>query len=75
MMPWVYRHVGPPSGIMFCHRFDAPHHAGFWEGAEWCEKQIGRLVPQNKGLWTVNAPAVIWLLRDDDAFAFRMRWC
>lgn len=74
-MAWAYRLIEPPSGIMFSYRFEAPSEGAFWAALPWCKAQYGRLVPQNKGLWTVNTPRLIWLLRENDAFAFRMRWC
>ncbi|RYD67885.1 MAG: hypothetical protein EOP83_01920 [Verrucomicrobiaceae bacterium] len=61
----------------FSHQF-WPHNPHWWDSPRltrivraWCEQNIA----EAEGFGWSNDEALFFIKRDEDAFAFRLRWC
>ncbi len=65
-----------PANDRYMHSFDAVSVTDdtFFEALEWCAQMFGRQDDLEAVRWVAGNFRII-ITHDDDAFAFRMRWC
>lgn len=79
-MPFVYKYI-PKDRQGQCHAFSVVDFSGddadFFDhpAVAWCQEQFGPETLLMRGSRWNKVGFAIYIANDDDAFAFRMRWC